>query len=59
MIENLDHGQHVVLSFGKHESDLDYLFVSNLLTRRIRQVWESAPTISAAGTRVLRNPVRW
>jgi len=40
MIENLDNGQHVVLSFGKHETDLDYLFVSNLLTRRIREVWE-------------------
>jgi hypothetical protein len=40
MIDHLDHGQHIVLSFGTHESDLDYLFVSNLLTRRIRQVWE-------------------
>jgi hypothetical protein len=40
MIDNLDNGQHVVLSFGKHETDLDYLFVSNLLTRRIRDVWE-------------------
>jgi hypothetical protein len=40
MIDNLDNGQHVVLSFGEHETDLDYLFVSNLLTRRIRQVWE-------------------
>jgi DNA helicase HerA-like ATPase len=30
----------VVLSFGKYESDLDYLLVSNLLTRRIRQAWE-------------------
>jgi hypothetical protein len=40
MIDNLDGGQHVVLSFGRHESDLDYLFVSNLLTRRIRDVWE-------------------
>ena len=40
MIDNLDNEQHVVLSFGKHENDLDYLFVSNLLTRRIRQVWE-------------------
>jgi hypothetical protein len=40
MIDNLDNGQHVVLSFGKHETDLDYLFVSNLLTRRIRSVWE-------------------
>jgi uncharacterized protein len=40
MIDNLDNGQHIVLSFGNHESDLDYLFVSNLLTRRIRHVWE-------------------
>ncbi len=40
MIDNLDNGQHVVLSFGKYETDLDYLFVSNLLTRRIRDVWE-------------------
>ncbi len=40
MVDNLENGQHVVLSFGKHETDLDYLFVSNLLTRRIRDVWE-------------------
>jgi DNA helicase HerA-like ATPase len=29
-----------VLSFGKFESDLDYLLVSNILTRKIKQVWE-------------------
>jgi DNA helicase HerA-like ATPase len=40
MIKALEAGQHVVLSFGKHESDLDYLLVSNLLTRRIREAWE-------------------
>ena len=40
MVDNLDNGQHVVLSFGNHETDLDYLFVSNLLTRRIRDLWE-------------------
>jgi hypothetical protein len=40
IIKHLEHGQHVILSFGKHESDLDYLLVSNLLTRRIRQAWE-------------------
>ncbi len=40
MVKNLDHGQHIVLSFGRHESDLDYLFVTNLITRRIRSVWE-------------------
>lgn len=40
VIKALEAGQHVVLSFGKHESDLDYLLVSNLLTRRIREAWE-------------------
>jgi hypothetical protein len=40
IIKMLEAGQHVVLSFGRHESDLDYLLVSNLLTRRIRDAWE-------------------
>jgi hypothetical protein len=40
MIKALEAGQHIVLSFGQQESDLDYLLVSNLLTRRIRQAWE-------------------
>jgi hypothetical protein len=40
IVQALQGGQHVVLSFGKHESDLDYLLVSNILTRKIRQVWE-------------------
>ena len=40
IVKALEAGQHVILSFGKHESDLDYLLVSNLLTRRIREVWE-------------------
>ena len=30
----------MVLSYGEHESDLDYLLVSNLLTRKIRAAWE-------------------
>jgi len=42
IIKSLEAGQHVVLSFGKHESDLDYLLVSNLLTRRIREAWEKS-----------------
>jgi DNA helicase HerA-like ATPase len=41
IIRTLEAGRHVILSFGKHESDLDYLLVSNLLTRRIRQAWEN------------------
>jgi hypothetical protein len=40
IIKALDAGQHVILSFGTHESDLDYLLVSNLLTRHIREAWE-------------------
>ncbi|NLF49837.1 MAG: DUF87 domain-containing protein [Leptolinea sp.] len=40
IIKSLEAGQHVVLSFGKNESDLDYLLVTNLLTRRIREAWE-------------------
>ncbi len=40
IIKALEAGQHVVLSFGNFESDLDYLLVANLLTRRIREAWE-------------------
>lgn len=40
IIDNLEKGMHVVLSFGKYESDLDYLLVTNLLTRKIRDRWE-------------------
>jgi uncharacterized protein len=56
MIENLDHGQHIVLSFGQHESDLDYLFVSNLLTRRIRQVWEKRTNDFRSGRQGAEEP---
>jgi DNA helicase HerA-like ATPase len=40
IIQTLKKGKHVVLSFDKYESDLDYLLVSNLITRRIRSEWE-------------------
>lgn len=40
IIKALDGGQHVILSFGQNESDLDYLLVTNLLSRRIRRAWE-------------------
>jgi DNA helicase HerA-like ATPase len=39
IVNKLENGRHVILSFGEHDSDLDYLLVSNLLTRRIRQHW--------------------
>jgi DNA helicase HerA-like ATPase len=42
VIKSLDTGKHVILSFGQaYETDLDYLLVSNLLTRKIRQAWEN------------------
>jgi len=40
VIEALKKGKHIVLSFGEYENDLDYLLISNLLTRRIRDEWE-------------------
>lgn len=40
IIKALEAGQSVVLSFGKNERDLDYLLVTNVLTRKIREAWE-------------------
>jgi DNA helicase HerA-like ATPase len=40
IIKQLESGHHVILSFANHGKDLDYLLVSNLLTRRIREAWE-------------------
>ena len=40
IIRSLEAGRHVVLSFGNYESDLDYLLVTNMLTRQIRERWE-------------------
>jgi uncharacterized protein len=39
IIKSLEGGQNIVLSFGEHENDLDYLLVTNMLTRRIREKW--------------------
>jgi len=38
----LKEGRHVVLSFGNYQTDLDYLLVTNLITRKIRDTWEQA-----------------
>ncbi|MCJ7696445.1 MAG: DUF87 domain-containing protein [Anaerolineaceae bacterium] len=40
IIRNLDAGKHIILSFGDNNQDLDYLLVTNLITRRIRDAWE-------------------
>lgn len=39
IVNKLENGQHVILSFGEYETDLDYLLVTNILTRRIRKHW--------------------
>ncbi|MFQ5398992.1 MAG: helicase HerA domain-containing protein [Anaerolineae bacterium] len=39
IVDKLENGRHVILGFGEYESDLDYLLVSNILTRRIRRHW--------------------
>jgi len=40
MILSLEKGKHVILHFGKHNSMLDYMLVSNLVTRKVRAAWE-------------------
>lgn len=39
IIDALKSGASVVLSFGKYEQDLDYLLVTNILTRKVREEW--------------------
>ena len=39
IVDQLENGRHVILSFGDHDNELDYMLVSNVLTRRIRQEW--------------------
>jgi DNA helicase HerA-like ATPase len=41
MVEALDRGKHVILQFGRHNTVLDYVLVSNLVTRRVRQRYEA------------------
>jgi len=41
IVDALKNGRHIILSFGEHVRDLDYLLVSNLLTRKIRAQWEA------------------
>ena len=57
IVDKLENGRHVILCFGEYDSDLDYLLVSNILTRRIRQKWvektEQHKTQGAAAPRPL------
>ncbi len=39
IVDKLENARHVILSFGDHEEELDYLLVTNILTRHIRRHW--------------------
>lgn len=39
IILTLEEGKHVILHFGKYNAMMDYMLVSNLVTRRVRQRW--------------------
>lgn len=39
MIDALAHGYHIVLEFGQHRSELAYMLVANIITRRIYRRW--------------------
>jgi DNA helicase HerA-like ATPase len=39
MIDQLEHGRHVVLEFGRYSDTLSYMLAANVLTRRIRRRW--------------------
>ena len=57
IIDKLENGRHVILGFGEYDNDLDYLLVSNVLTRKIRQQWvkktEEHKTLGMAAPRPL------
>ena len=40
IINALENGISVILSFGNYQTDLDYLLVANILTRKVRAEWE-------------------
>jgi hypothetical protein len=39
LIDQLAHGRHVVLEFGRYNDALSYMLVANIITRRIHRRW--------------------
>lgn len=39
IVDSLENGYSVILSFGEYGKELDYLFVANILTRLVRAKW--------------------
>jgi DNA helicase HerA-like ATPase len=40
MVAALDKGKHVILHFGRHDRPLDHMLVANIITRRVRQLYQ-------------------
>ena len=40
MVAALDKGKHIILQFGRYSSALDYMLVANVVTRRIRRLYQ-------------------
>ena len=40
MVAALDRGKHVILHFGRHDRALDHMLVANIVTRRVRQLYQ-------------------
>ena len=40
MVAALDKGRHVILHFGRHDRPLDHMLVANVVTRRVRHLYQ-------------------
>ena len=40
MVAALDKGKHIILQFGRYSNALDYMLVANVVTRRIRRLYQ-------------------
>lgn len=40
MVQALERGKHIILEFGRNDTVLDYMLVANIVTRRIRRLWQ-------------------
>jgi len=40
MVVVLDKGRHVILHFGRHDRPLDHMLVANIVTRRVRHLYQ-------------------
>ena len=56
IVDLLKFGKHVILSFSGYDSALHYLFISNLITRKIREEWEKQTDAYRNGKRDATEP---